>query len=107
MISAGQAWTLIAALVFATVALKAVGPIAAGGRALPPRLASVIAVMPAALLSALVVTSTLVDENGNLGAGADAAGVLAGSAVVWRTGKVLHAVVVAAAVAAALRGATG
>lgn len=96
-------WTLIAALAAATVALKATGPLLTGGRSLPRPLAAVIAVMPAALLAALVVTGTLTDEDGNLTVGADAVGVLLGSAVVWRTGSVLHAVVVAAVVTAGLR----
>ena len=101
--SATTAWTLIAALAAATVALKAVGPLVTGGRTLPPRIASVIAVMPAALLSALVVTGTLTDKHGNLTAGADAVGVLAAGAVVWRTGSVLRGVLVALVLTAALR----
>lgn len=103
MITASSAWALIATLTVITVALKAFGPIVAGGRALPPRLASVIALMPAALLAALVVTGTLTEEDGNLAAGADAAGVLAAGAVTWRTGSVLYAVLVAATVTAGLR----
>ncbi len=101
--STTTAWALIAALAAATIALKAAGPLVTGGRTLPPRLASVIAVMPAALLSALVVTGTLIDEDGDLAAGADAAGVLAAGAVVWRTGSVLHGVLVALVLTAALR----
>ncbi len=101
--SATTAWTLIAALAVATVALKAVGPLVTGGRTLPPRVDSVIAVMPAALLSALVVTGTLTNKDGDLTAGADAVGVLAAGAVVWRTGSVLRGVLVALVLTAALR----
>ncbi|CAA9514366.1 MAG: hypothetical protein AVDCRST_MAG53-2974 [uncultured Solirubrobacteraceae bacterium] len=101
--STATAWTLIAALAVATIALKAAGPLVTGGRTLPPRVASVIAVMPAALLAALVVTGTLVDEDGDLAAGADAVGVLAAGAVVWRTGSVLRGVLVALVLTAALR----
>lgn len=96
-------WTLIAALAVTTVALKATGPLVTGGRTLSPRLASVIAVMPAALLSALVVTGTLTDGHGNLSADASAVGVLAAGAVVWRTGSVLRGVLVALVLTAALR----
>lgn len=96
-------WTLIAALAVATIALKATGPLLTGGRTLPRPMAAIIAAMPAALLAALVATGTLTDEHGNLAAGADAVGVLLGGAVVWRTGSVLHAVVVAAVVTAVLR----
>ncbi len=101
--SAAAAWTLIAALAAATIALKAAGPLATGGRTLPPRTASVIALLPAALLAALVVTGTLTDGKGHLAAGADAVGVLAAGAVVWRTGSVLVGVVVALVLTAALR----
>ncbi len=101
--STGTAWALIAALAVATIALKAAGPLATGGRTLSPRLASVIAVMPAALLAALVVTGTLVDQEGDLTAGADAIGVLAAGVVVWRTGSVLGGVLVALLLTAGLR----
>ena len=101
--STATAWTLIATLAVATIALKSLGPLMTGGRTLPPRVALVIAAMPAALLAALVVTSTLTDENGDLTAGADAVGVVVGGAAVWRTGNVLLAVVVAPAVTALLR----
>jgi branched-subunit amino acid transport protein len=102
-VSTTTVWTLIAALAVATIALKALGPLMTGGRTLPPAMAAVIALMPSALLAALVVTSTLTDDDGNLTAGADAVGVLLGGAAVWRTGKVLHAVVVAIVVTAGLR----
>jgi len=105
-VSATTAWTLIAALAVATIALKAVGPLATGGRTLPARVASIIAVMPAALLSALVVTGTLTNDDGDLTAGADAVGVLAAGAVVWRTGSVLGGVLVALVLTAALRALT-
>ena len=104
--STATAWTLIAALAVATIALKAAGPLVTGGRTLPPRMASVIALMPAALLAALVVTGTLTDADGNLQAGADAVGVLAAGVVVWRTGSVIYGVVVALVLTAALRALT-
>ncbi len=101
--STATAWTLIAALAVATIALKAAGPLMTGGRTLPRRASLVIAAMPAALLAALVVTSTLTDEDGNLTAGADAVGVLVAGVAVWRTGKILAGVVVAPVVTAVLR----
>jgi len=105
-VTATTAWVLIASLAAATIALKATGPLLTGGRTLPPRLAAVIALMPAALLAALVVTSTLTDADGELAAGADAAGVLAAGAVVWRTGSVLYGVLAALVLTAALRSVT-
>lgn len=96
-------WTLIGVLAVATITLKATGPLVTGGRTLPAWFAAVIGVMPAALLSALVVTGTLTNDDGDYAAGADAIGVLLGGAVVWRTGKILHAVIVAIVVTAVLR----
>lgn len=97
------AWTLVAVLAVATFALKATGPILTGGRVLPPRVAAVIAAMPAALLAALVVTGTLTESDGSLRAGADTLGVLAGCALVWRTGVLLHGVLLALLLTAGLR----
>jgi branched-subunit amino acid transport protein len=48
-------WVLIGALAIGTLIAKALGPVLAGGRALPPRLAGVIALVAPALLAALVV----------------------------------------------------
>lgn len=101
--SDGTAWTLVAVLALVTIILKGTGPIVTGGRALPPRLAVVIAAMPAALLAALVVTGTLTESDGSIRAGADTLGVLAGCAVVWRTGVLLHGVLVALLLTAGLR----
>jgi branched-subunit amino acid transport protein len=47
------------------VAIKAAGPILAGGRELPPRVNAVIALLTPALLAALVVTETF-GEDGHL-----------------------------------------
>ncbi len=97
------AWTLVVVLALATILLKGTGPVVTGGRTLPPRLAVVIAAMPAALLAALVVTGTLTDSDGSLRAGADTIGVLTACAVVWRTGVLLQGVVVALVLTAGLR----
>ena len=101
--SAGTAWALVATLMLATLALKAAGPIVTGGRTLPPRAVAVVVLLPAALLAALVVTDTLTDGHGHLAVSAGTAGVLAASAVAWRTGSVLPAIVTAAVVTALLR----
>ena len=98
-----RAWLLVALLAVATVAVKAFGPVSMGGRTLAPRLAGVIALLPAALLAALVVTGTFTDGHSHLRAGADAAGVAAAAGVVLRGGSILVAVVAAAALTAAVR----
>jgi branched-subunit amino acid transport protein len=93
---------LIAGCALVTFAIKAAGPIALGGRELPERFTSVVALLAPALLAALIVTNALADGQ-RLAVGTDTAGVVAGGLVAWRTGSIIGCVVVAAAVAAALR----
>ena len=52
---------LIGGCALVTAVIKAVGPVALGGRELPERFTGVIALMAPALLAALVVTATLAD----------------------------------------------
>jgi branched-subunit amino acid transport protein len=93
---------VIAGCALVTFAIKAAGPVALGGRALPGAFTGVIALLAPALLAALVVTHTLADGD-VLRVGANTAGVAAGGLVAWRTGSIIGCVVVAAAVTAALR----
>jgi branched-subunit amino acid transport protein len=93
---------LIAGCALVTAVIKAVGPVALGGRELPERFIGVIALMAPALLAALVVTAALADAD-RLAIGPDTAGVAAGGLVVWRTESVISCVIVAAAVTAAVR----
>jgi branched-subunit amino acid transport protein len=93
---------LIAGCALATIAIKAAGPVAFGGRALPPWSARVIALLVPAVLAALVVTQSLTDGQ-RLAVGAHTVGVLAGGLVAWRTRSTIACVVVAAALTAALR----
>lgn len=93
---------LIGGCALVTAVIKAVGPVALGGRELPERFTGVIALMAPALLAALVVTAALADGD-RLALGPDTAGVAAGGLVAWRTESIIGCVVVAAAVTAALR----
>jgi branched-subunit amino acid transport protein len=93
---------LIAGCALITAAIKAVGPIALGGRDLPERFTSVVILLAPALLAALIVTQTLADGQ-KLAVGTDTVGVLAGGIVAWRTGSIIGCVLVAAAVTAVLR----
>jgi branched-subunit amino acid transport protein len=93
---------LIAGCAVVTAAIKAAGPIALGGRELPPRLTDIVTLLAPALLAALVVTQVLADGQ-RLAVGYDTAGVAAGGVVGWRTGSIVWCVLVAAAVTAALR----
>jgi branched-subunit amino acid transport protein len=96
------AWTAVLVVGLATVAMKAAGPVLAGGRQLPEGSARVVNLLAPALLAALVATqafasrdSLVLDERG---AGLAAAGV----AILLRA-PLLVIVVVAAATAGTLR----
>lgn len=93
---------LIGGCALITAVIKAVGPVALGGRELPERITGVIALMAPALLAALVVTAALADGD-RLALGPDTAGVAAGGLVAWRTESIIGCVVVAAVVTAGLR----
>jgi branched-subunit amino acid transport protein len=93
---------VIAGCAVVTVAIKGIGPMALGGRDLPPWVMGIVALLAPALLTALVVTQALADGR-HLAIGEETAGVLAGGLVAWRTRSVLGCVVVAAGVTAALR----
>jgi branched-subunit amino acid transport protein len=95
-------WALIAAVAVVTVLIKAAGPVVLGGRELPARVSSVIALMPPVLLAALVVTSTFADGR-HLQVDASTAGVAVAGVLVWRRHSIVLAVVVAAGVTAAIR----
>lgn len=69
-------WTVVAAVGAATIAIKATGPVALGGRALPRRLASVVDLVAPAVLAALVVTQTWGDVARAFGVGVAAVAVL-------------------------------
>lgn len=96
------AWTAVLVVGLATVALKAAGPVLAGGRELPQGSARVVNLLAPALLAALVATqafasdeSLVIDERG-------AGLVVAGVAILLRA-PLLVVVVAAAATAATLR----
>ena len=95
-------WLLIGALAVTTAFIKAAGPVLVGGRALPARAAGVIALLPAVLLAALVVTSTLA-EGQRLQVDASTAGVAVAAVMIWRRLPLLLSVLVAVAVTALIR----
>jgi len=95
-------WVAIVAVTLASAAIKAAGPILAGGRELPPRVNAVIALLTPVLLAALVVTETFGDD-GHLVLDERALGVgVAAVALVLRA-PVLLAVALAALVTALAR----
>ncbi|MPZ87784.1 MAG: AzlD domain-containing protein [Nitriliruptorales bacterium] len=95
-------WGMVLALAVGTLALKAVGPLLAGGRALPPRAAAAFALLPAALLAALVATQTFGDGQA-LTLDARAAGVGVAAVAAWRRAPFIVVVILGAVTAATLR----
>jgi branched-subunit amino acid transport protein len=95
-------WVAIVAVTMATVAIKAAGPILAGGRELPARVNDVIALLTPALLAALVVTETF-GEDGHLALDERALGVGVAAIAIALRAPVLLAVVLAALATALAR----
>ena len=95
-------WVSIVAVTIASAALKAAGPVLAGGRKLPPRANAVLALLTPALLAALVVTGTF-GEGGHLTIDEKALGVGAAAIAVALRAPVVVAVVLAAVVTALAR----
>lgn len=93
---------VIAASCAITAAIKAVGPVALGGRDLPTWFTSVVILLSPALLAALVATQAFANGD-HLAIDADTAGVAAGGLAIWRTGSIIACVMLAAAVTAAVR----
>jgi uncharacterized membrane protein len=96
------AWVTIALLAAGTVAIKASGPVALGGRELPPRLTGVVARLAPALLSALVVVETFGRDHA-LGVDESAVGLLAAAVALAARLPMVLVVLIAAAVTAVLR----
>jgi branched-subunit amino acid transport protein len=95
-------WWLIIGCAVVTAIIKAAGPVALGGRELPPRFNGVIALMASALLAALVVTSALAEED-RWHVGPDTAGVAVAGLLMWRGLPMIGGVFLAALITALLR----
>ena len=100
------AWITIAGLTVGTIAIKAFGPVTAGGRDLPPRAKAVIALVAPALLAALVVTLTFGADKPGIGVDARLVGLLAAGAGLAARLPLLAIMSVAALAAAATRALT-
>lgn len=98
-----DAWVLFAWLLVTTALVRASGPVALGGRELPPRASAVIALLAPGLLAALVVTETFRGEGDALVADERALGVAAAAGVLALRGSILLAMAAAMAVTAAAR----
>jgi hypothetical protein len=95
-------WLTLGAVALVSAAIKAAGPVAVGGRDLPPRALRIIALLGPTLLAALVVVNTLGAERA-LVVDARLPGVAAaGTALLLRV-PLLPAILLAAAVTAGVR----
>jgi branched-subunit amino acid transport protein len=95
-------WVIVVAVGAGTMAIKAAGPVLLGGRPLPGRVRSVVALLAPALLAALVATSTFATGQ-ELVLDARVAGVGAAAVAIMLRAPVLAVVIVAAVVAAGVR----
>jgi branched-subunit amino acid transport protein len=99
-VSAG--WLTVLAVATATIAIKAAGPVIFGGRQLPDPVLRVVALLPAALLAALVAVLTF-HADGGLKLDARAIGVAAGLVAILLRAPVLVVVLLAGAATAVAR----
>jgi branched-subunit amino acid transport protein len=96
-------WLMIGLLAVGTVAIKSIGPIALGGRDLPPRLEGVVARLAPSLLAALVVVDLFAGEDRTLTVDESAVGVVAAGAALAARLPIVAVVAIAAAVTAGAR----
>jgi branched-subunit amino acid transport protein len=99
---AEKAWLTVALGAITTFAIRGAGPMATGGRTLGRRAMRVLALLPAALMAALVVTETVI-QDGTLDVDARVGGLAAAAVLIWRRVSVIWVVLGAAAATAALR----
>lgn len=98
-------WAFVFALAATAYGFKVVGLVLIGDRQLPPMLNRCLALIPAALIAALIVKDTLsVGQHVQLDA--RAAGVGAAVIAAWRQAPLIAVIIVGAVVTAALRAIT-
>ena len=95
-------WTTLLVLAGAAYALKALGPVLAGGRELRPDLRGVLDLVALPLLAALVAVQTL-DDGARVVLDARVPALAIAAVLVWRRAPFLVVVLAAAATAALLR----
>jgi branched-subunit amino acid transport protein len=99
-VSAG--WLTVLAIATATIAIKAAGPVVMGGRQLPDSVLRVVALLPAALLAALVAVLTF-QADGGLTLDARVIGVGVGLVAILLRVSVLGVVILAGGATAVAR----
>ena len=97
-----MSWTLVFVLAAGAFGFKVLGLVVIGERTLPPVLERCLALIPAALIAALVVKDTF-SIGQHLHGDARAAGVGAAVVAAWRRAPLILVIVIGAAVTAAVR----
>lgn len=99
-------WGLVIALALGAYSFKVVGLVLLGGRTLPAPLLRCLGLIPAAMISALIVKDTL-STGTALVLDARAAGVAAAVVAAWRRAPLIVVIVFGAGVTAAVRAVAG
>ena len=97
-----MSWTLVFVLAAGAFGFKVLGLVVIGDRTLPPVLDRCLALIPAALIAALVVKDTF-SIGQHLQLDARAAGVGAAVVAAWRRAPLIVVIVIGAAVTAGVR----
>jgi branched-subunit amino acid transport protein len=97
-----MSWTLVLALAAGAYACKAIGFLLLGRRTLAPALERCLALIPAAVVSALVMKDTF-STGQHLVIDARVAGVAAATVAVWKRAPFVAVIVIAAGVTAGVR----
>ncbi|MDO8363767.1 MAG: AzlD domain-containing protein [Actinomycetota bacterium] len=100
-----MSWAFVFALAGTAYGFKVLGLVLVGGRALPPVLDRCLALIPAALIAAIVVLNTF-SSGQQLQIDARAAGVGAAVVAAWRKAPLILVIVIGAAVTALVRALT-
>lgn len=95
-------WTLILVLFAGAYAFKVTGLVILGGRTLPAVIDRCLALIPAAVVTALVVKDTF-SSGQELVLDARAAGIAVATIAAWRRAPLIVVIVLGAAVTAAVR----
>ena len=98
-------WTFVFALAATAYAFKVLGLVLVGDRQLPPVLDRCLALIPAALIAAIVVKDTF-SVGQHLQLDARAVGVAAAAVAAWRKAPLIAVIIIGTAVTAALRAVT-
>jgi hypothetical protein len=93
---------VLVVMTIGTFALKSAGPLVLGERAVPLRIQQAVALLPAALLAALTIVSTVGDGQAIV-IDARLAGLVAAGVALWRRAPFVVVIVVASATTALVR----